>query len=333
MFVGQRPCFRLPHGAVASLLVAAFALAGCHGEIVTIGIVEKPAPTFHFGPPRLVVELAAFARTNNATLTEDLLEIYFTSTRDDNNFDIWTASRADRSAPFSPPQKVRTLSSGRMETGSSVSADGLTVWIASDRRMMGNNNSGLDIWVSTRAARNVDWSDPVIVPALNSSSFDIPRPPGLHGLVMPLGSERGPGSVYRTFFASRPSTTAPFETPQPVPELVFDDMTTMDAFLSNDGLTLFYASQPASMSNEGGVPSGADASVAPDAATPMGSADLYFATRASVTDAFSGFTPVTDLNTFFDERDPWLSEDKTQFFFSSDRGGNLNIYTCDVSFK
>jgi Tol biopolymer transport system component len=65
----------------------------------------------------------------------------------------------------------------------------------------------------------------------------------------------------------------------------------------------------------------------------MGSADLYFATRANVTDAFSGFTPVTDLNTFFDERDPWLSEDKTQFFFSSDRGGNLNIYTCDVSFK
>jgi Tol biopolymer transport system component len=149
---------------------------------------------------------------------------------------------------------------------------------------------------------------------------------------MPLGSERGPGSVYRTFFATRPSTTAPFETPQPVPEITFEDMTTMDAFLSNDGLTLFYASGPATMPNEGGVPAGVDAS-APDAATPILSADLYFATRAKTTDAFSGFTPVTDLNTFFDERDPWLSDDKTQFFFSSDRGGNLNIYTCDVSFK
>jgi hypothetical protein len=332
MSVGQRACFRLPHGAAASLLAAGFALAGCHGEIVTIG--EKPAPTFHFGPPRLVVELAAYTRTNNATLTEDLLEIYFTSRRDDNDFDIWTASRGDRNAMFNPPQKVRAVSSGRLDTGSAVSTDGLTLWIASDRRMMGNSSSGLDIWVSTRAARTAEWGDPVIVPALNSSSFDIPRPPGLQGLVMPLGSERGPGSVYRTFFASRASTTAPFETPQPVPELVFDEMTTMDAFLSNDGLTLFYASGPATMPNEGGAAAGVDASTAPlDAATPTFSADLYFATRAKVTDAFSGFTPVTDLNTFFDERDPWLSDDKTQFYFSSDRGGNLNIYTCDVSFK
>jgi Tol biopolymer transport system component len=73
--------------------------------------------------------------------------------------------------------------------------------------------------------------------------------------------------------------------------------------------------------------------MATDAATPALSADLYVASRQKTTDAFSALTPITDLNTFFDERDPWLSDDKTQFFFSSDRGGNLNIYTCDVSFK
>jgi hypothetical protein len=329
--------------AAPSIIGVALALSvgGCRGEIVTIG--EKPAPTYHFVNCRLVVELATYARTNNATLTEDLLEIFFTSTRDQGDFDIWTASRATRydalGAPqaFGSPQKVRAVSSGRFDTGSAVSADGLTLWLGSDRRSMGNSsNGGLDIWVSTRATRSADWSEPVLVPSLNSQSFDIPRPPGLQGLVMPLGSERGAGSVYRTFFASRASTTAPFETPQTVPELVFENATTMDTFLSQDGLTLFYASGPIVMANEGGSPLGLDAGMEgsmADAMPPVLTADLFVARREKVTDPFSGFVQITDLNTPFEERDPWLSEDKTQFFFSSDRGGNLNIYTCDVIFK
>ena|SRR5690242_1296037 len=199
-------------------------------------------------------------------------------------------------------------------------------------------SGGLDIWVSTRPSRGAgaEWSEPALVPALNSSSFDIPRPPGMKGLVMPLGTERGPDGIYRTYFASRASITSPFETPEPVPELEFEGATTMDTFLSDDGLTVFYASQPAAIPNEGGVPASFDAGVggsAVDAAVPMNSADLYVGRREKVTDPFSGFTPITELNTIFDERDPWLSADKKQFFFSSDRGGNLNIYTCDVIFE
>jgi WD40-like Beta Propeller Repeat len=334
MFSIQLSCLGHSSRAVALACgVSAFVLGGCHGEIVTIG--EKPAPTYHFGPPRLVIDLAAYARTNNATLTEDLLEIYFTSTRDQGDFDIWTASRAGRYDGFGPPQKVRSVSSRNFETGSAVSADGLTLWVGSDRRSMGASG-GLDIWVSTRAARGMEWGDPVLVPALNSPSFDIPRPPGVSGMVMPLGSERGPGSVYRTFFASRASVTSPFETPQSVPELVFEDATTMDAFLSDDGLTVFYASGPILQPNEGGLPAGLDAGVGSsgaDATTPVISADLFVGRREKLTDPFSGFTPIKEINTPFEERDPWLSSDKTQFFFSSDRGGFLNIWTCDVIFK
>jgi len=328
----------LPQASRAIAMVACgaitCALCGCRGEIVTIG--EKPAPTYHFGMPRLVVELAAYARTNNATLTADLLEIYFASTRDEGDIDIWTASRPSRHDDFGPPQKVRSVSSRSPDTGSTISADGLTLWFASDRRSMGTSG-GLDIWVSTRPSRTSDWSDPVLVPAVNSSSFDIPRPPGVHGLVMPLGSERGPGSVYRTFFASRASIGSPFETPEPVPEITFENATTMDTFLSDDGFTIFFASGPVSMASEGGAPAGVDGGVggsAPDASAPLVSADLFFGRREKLTDPFSGFTPIGELNhALFDERDPWLSEDKTQFFFSSDRGGNLNIYTCDVIFK
>lgn len=320
---------------------SAFALAGCHGEVVTIG--EKPAPTMHCVNPRLVLELAAYARTNNATLTADLLEIYFSSSRDENDFDIWTASRTSRYDSFGTPVKVRQVSSARFDTGSAVSADGLTLWLASDRRVGGggggggNNNNGLDIWVSTRAARTAEWGEPVLVPSLNSPQFDIPRPPGAFDLVMPLGTERGPGGIYRTYFASRATPTSPFETPQVVPELMFENATTMDAFLSDDGLTLFYASRALEEPSESGAPVVADdagaSTTAVDASMQTPSADLFVAHREKITDPFSGFAPLAELNTFFEERDPWMSADKTQFYFTSDRGGNLNIYTCDVIFK
>jgi hypothetical protein len=132
----------------------------------------------------------------------------------------------------------------------------------------------------------------------------------MRGLIMPLGSERGSPIFYRSYFATRASTTSPFEAPQPIPELVFSDATTMDIFLTDDGLTLFYASSP-----------------------PNGPGDFFIARRRSTADPFSSIEPLVDLNTPASERDPWLSPDGTQFFFASDRGGNMNIYTADVILK
>jgi Tol biopolymer transport system component len=37
-----------------------------------------------------------------------------------------------------------------------------------------------------------------------------------------------------------------------------------------------------------------------------------------------------DLNTPGDERDPWLTADGTTLYFTSDRGGALNIYPAAV---
>jgi Tol biopolymer transport system component len=63
-------------------------------------------------------------------------------------------------------------------------------------------------------------------------------------------------------------------------------------------------------------------------APPGGTPDLYVAWRLSTADRFSLPTPLTDLNTAADERDPWLSPDGTVFFFTSDRApsGTLQIY-------
>jgi len=77
-----------------------------------------------------------------------------------------------------------------------------------------------------------------------------------------------------------------------------------DAFLSDDGLTMFYA-----------------------AAQGSNKPDIFVAWRASTADRFSLPTLLADLNTAADERDPWLSPDGTVFYFTSDReNGVLQIY-------
>ena len=268
----------------ASILgaVLAASLAGCHGEIVTIG--EKPAPTYHFGPPRSgrrARDLRAHQQPDaHRRSARDLFHLHAATKATSTSGRRRARSRNDT---FGPPQKVRSVSSGRFDTGSAVSADGLTLWLGSDRRIDGKFTRTA---ASTSGCRRAPRGPRIgAIPSsclrLNSSSFDIPRPPGLYGLVMPLGSERGPGSVYRTFFASRASTTAPFETPQPVPEIVFEEATTMDTFLSNDGLTFVLRVGPVrhaerrrfSAAADAGAGSMADATT--DATTPVLTADLY----------------------------------------------------------
>jgi Tol biopolymer transport system component len=62
----------------------------------------------------------------------------------------------------------------------------------------------------------------------------------------------------------------------------------------------------------------------------IGAADLYVSSRKSTSEPFSERVPLTDLNTVDDERDPWLSPDGTQFYFSSDRAGQYAIYVAEV---
>jgi hypothetical protein len=283
-------------------------LAACNaGQTVTIG-AESPPP-YHFETPRLVTELVASDRTDNPTLTGDLLEIFFTSDRGGNG-DLWFARRSNPSAAFGGPMTIAELNSDMFETSAAISSDGLTLWFGSDRA---GGVGGIDVWVSTRANRNAPWSAPGNVVALNSTADDIPRPPGLRETVMPMASAREIITGYQTYFATRVGRGAPFGTPVEVPQLTFVDRSTVDAFLSDDGLTIFYSS--AGVPVDGGMPT---------------TSDLYVAFRRSVGDSFSITQPLGDLNTAGDERDPWLTPDGKVLYFTSDRDGVLAIYTAVV---
>jgi hypothetical protein len=277
--------------------------AGCTGgSVVNLG-ATSPRP-FRFGTPALVTDLGAGFANDNPTLTADLLEMYFTSNRDMVSTDVFVARRASRAEPFRAPELVAAVSTPGFETSSAVSLDGLTLWVGSDRP---GGRGDLDVWMSTRPDRAAAWSPPVNLLSLNSPMKDEPRPPGQHGLVMPLGSERDTATFYRTYLSARASRTSPFGAPRDIPELSFVDKSTVDAFLTDDGLALFFSSGP-----------------------PVGAADLYVAWRRSTAEPFSLVEPLDDLNTAAEDRDPWLSPDGTVLFFSSDRGGTLDIYQAQV---
>ena len=188
-------------------LAALFGLACSDGPVVVLG--DRAPPRYRFAPPEVVSELSVPAKTDNPTLTADMLEIFFTSERDRVPADIFVAERSDRADRFGPPRRVDAVSAAGVETSPAVSADGLTLWFASDRA---GGEGALDIWVATRKMRAAAWSAPANLPALNSNTNDIPRPPGQHARVMPMASERDTPGYYQILFTARRALRAVRET-------------------------------------------------------------------------------------------------------------------------
>lgn len=76
-------------------------------------------------------------------LTDDELTIYFSSDAA-GSIDLWTATRANKTDPFGPAVLVEVVNSPATEYDAEISADGTTLWFASDR------NGNFDIYVATR---------------------------------------------------------------------------------------------------------------------------------------------------------------------------------------
>lgn len=306
---------------LGGLLVAA---AACSGQTVSLGLAIPPP--FHFGTPVVVQDLADTGHRDNPSLTADLLEIYFTSNEDPaGNGDVWSATRASTTLPFTNAAPIAEVNGASRETSSAISADGLTLWFGSDRP---GGIGGLDVWVSQRASRTAVWSVPTNVQALNTTADDIPRPPGQHQLVMPMASTQMTATNfadrnYQTYFASRSDSAAPFQPPVTIPEIDTYGRTVVDGSLTEDGLALFFST---AMS----PPPGQDAAAGGDAGAGATDADILVAHRKTTDEPFVYTTRIETLNSSGNDRDPWMSPDGSVFFFTSDREGATYIYQASV---
>lgn len=312
-------------------------LVGCQtGETITLGLSPPGAPSggatgtggsgtggsdaatggmggatsgsslpLRFGNVTLVAELSSRDKDDNPTLTGDLLQICFTSTRisSTERADVWCAERASPTERFDEPVEVTAVNSDAFETSPALSLNGLDLWFSSDRE---GGAGEADIYVTSRTTRTNEWAAPVLVPELNSELDDIPRPPAMGDTVMPLGSRRT-NDTYFTYLATRQTQEAPFSPPVLLEELTGPGLIVVDAQLSEDGLLLLFTS------------------VAEDDAP----GDLYASVRSSLSSPFGAPVLLEGVNSPEDDRDPWLSPDGEILYFSSDRAGDVEIYSAE----
>ncbi len=256
-----------------------------------------------FGAVSAVAEIAAPGNDDEKpTLTADMLELYFLSDRSGGlgGGDVWLSVRASTADPWGAPVLVTAVSSTSRETSPAISADGLTLCVSSDRP---GGQGGLDIWTSTRPDRGSGWSAPVPVVELNSPADEIPRPPGDHSRVMPLSRRATSNDPYQLFASSRATVSTPWSSPTPETSIDtghVDD----DGYLMDDGVTLYFSSDRLN-----------------------GTQDLFVTERPDDASPYAPPIPMTELNTVpYSERDPWVSPDGHEIYFTSDRTGSHQIY-------
>lgn len=308
------------------VLVAVLLLVGCERAEYLLGSTTTPAGTAgaagaqgtggaapglgSFGPPELVAPLESLGiddpvdGSDNPSMTADRLELYFTSGRPGGPGipNIWLSTRVSASDPWGVPVLVPELNTDYAESSPAVAPDGLTIWLGSNRP---GGPGGVDIYVATRAARGDGWSTPVLVPALSSPADEIARRWVSSPDLMLVSSTRLDGS-WDLFTASRPSESAPWEAPVPITELNTPAQEA-DGWLSADGTELTFTSTRVSANGE----------------------DLYVASRASGSGPFTRVTPLIELNSAANERDPWLTEDGRLILFTSARTGTYLIYQAE----
>lgn len=258
------------------------------------------APLGPWGVPVALDELNTNMRELDPTLSADGLEIFFASNRGNGangTFDIYRATRATTSDPFSPPQRVVELSTAASEVGIHLSADGLTAWFYRQ------NPAQFDVFRATRPSRDQPFGAAMPEPALSQPDDD--RDPSLtaDGLLVVVEHEETEED-HEIYLYERASIAAPWGAPRKLTEVssaVSDGAAALDAA----GLVLvFHSDRP-----DGGLLH-----------------DLFIATRASRGEPFSAPEPIVELNTAqFDEGNPEISADLRTIVF--DRTDDLYIAT------
>jgi Tol biopolymer transport system component len=229
-------------------------------------------------------------------LTADELEMYFSS-NPNTDWDIWLVQRATITAPWGTPARVDQLSSTSLDETPEVSADGLTMYLASDRP--GGARAGEHLWVAHRTTRTAVWSLPVPVTDFVGGDTDLSPSLQHDQLMMVFASLRsGDWDLYAT---TRQSTADPWGAPTALTSLnstAYD----WDPAVYRGGNSIVFASRRLNTLNS-----------------------LFHATRGSATEPFSTPQEATELDILGNAADPWLSDDGHHIVFDS-RGGPSRIY-------
>ncbi|MHC4559019.1 MAG: LamG-like jellyroll fold domain-containing protein [Planctomycetota bacterium] len=199
------------------------------GEPVNLGPIVN-GPGLHNGP----------------SISVDELSLYFHSTRAGGygEADIYVTTRETTEDDWGAPVNLGPgVNSSAYEARPSISADGLNLFFVSGRP---GGYGGFDIWVTTRATKDDDWSAPVnLGPTINTSNIEAGPCISADDLVLFFQSDQPSGGGWDQFdlwMTKRPTTTDPWGPPVNLGPTV--NSTTMDGGpnISGDGMMLFFFS-------------------------------------------------------------------------------------------
>jgi Tol biopolymer transport system component len=237
-----------------------------------------------------------------ARLSDDELTIYFTSNRTGNR-DMYSATRASRTASFGTPQPMGGVNSPSDEAYPSLTPDTLTIFFESNR------TGRYQVHVATRSTTLGQFPTPTPAENVNSAAeeghpYVLPDQSALYFISTRSG---GGGDIYRAPIAAgaqlgTPTIVSTINTPSteslPLP--------------TADELVLYYGTNRAD-------------------SPAKGASDIWVARRASRSADFDPPVNVQELNTPAEETTNWLSPDRCRIYFQRSGATGNKIYVASRS--
>jgi hypothetical protein len=151
----------------------------------------REGPSQDFSGARPLSGLNTSAVEQMPWLSVDGLRLYFTSNRSGSRgLDLWLAVRAGRTAEFTVATNLAALNSPTADEHPSLSADELSLVVASDRT---GSLGGRDLWLAERATVSEPFSELAPLTALNSGGSDVDGSLSADGRLIVFSSDRGTG--------------------------------------------------------------------------------------------------------------------------------------------
>ena len=201
-------------------------------------------------PDNLGSVVNSWAQDNSPSISADGLSLYFSSNRPGavggsgwSAMDLWVATRETTADDWGTPVNLgSTVNSSHADYMSYISVDGLSLYFSSERPGgLGNR----DLWISTRATTDDEWSEPVnLGPTVNTSSNERRMWISSDSLMLLLQSDRPRNSGAVDIYMTTRSTTnddwsEPVNIGPPVNVSIISDASPV---VSYDGCTLYFSS-------------------------------------------------------------------------------------------
>jgi len=255
---------------------------------------------FIFGTPTNLGPLVNSSDADGSPkISADGLTLYFDSLRPGGfgNWDIWVTTRETIHDGWGAPVLLPApINSVYRDAGPSISADGLSLYFASDRP---DGFGSFDVWVTRRKTTQEPWADPVnLGPTVNSWTYDCHPSISADGLALYFDSVSWLG-LYDLYVTERLTTDNGWRTPVNLGPEVNTIYYELSPDISSDGLSLFF-----------------------DRRSAAGDRDIMIATRKNVA-ADWGIQKLygPPVNTLYNDTDPSIAFDGTVLYFGSYRPG------------